>query len=244
MDTFDDPALPGWEHSPNVTAVNGVLRIPPGGFAFHSGRWSDVQLDIALRLTGSGAAMIKYSATDQSGYIVRFAGGSLALQRQSAGATTDVGQAGHEIPPGELVLIQVTVSGSQHEIAVNKRSKITVSDPQPLPAGGLFLSAEGTTVEIDQITLIAGSAGPPDLSWVRTGGPIGGLGYDIRVNFKDPNTWYVTDAFSGFYISTDDGKTWQPVLQLNADTGACDVLVDPSDPQTVFAAMYSRRRAP
>jgi len=32
-DTFDDPSLSGWEHSPNATVVNGALRIEPGGFA-------------------------------------------------------------------------------------------------------------------------------------------------------------------------------------------------------------------
>ena len=29
-ETFDDPALLGWEHSPNATIVDGVLRIEPG----------------------------------------------------------------------------------------------------------------------------------------------------------------------------------------------------------------------
>jgi len=48
------------------------------------------------------------------------------------------------------------------------------------------------------------------LTWVRTGGPPGGLGYDIRYNFADPNTWYVTDSFAGLHISTDTGYTWQP----------------------------------
>lgn len=44
--------------------------------------------------------------------------------------------------------------------------------------------------------------------WVRTGGPIGGLGYDIRYNFADPTIWYVTDDWSGFHMSTDNGLTW------------------------------------
>jgi len=45
-------------------------------------------------------------------------------------------------------------------------------------------------------------------SWVRLGGPPGGLGYDIRVNFADPDIWYVTDAHSGFHISYDRGLSW------------------------------------
>ena len=46
------------------------------------------------------------------------------------------------------------------------------------------------------------------VSWERMGGPPGGLGYDIRYNFDDPDIWYVTDAHSGFHISTDRGLTW------------------------------------
>jgi len=48
-----------------------------------------------------------------------------------------------------------------------------------------------------------------ELSWVRTGGPPGGTGYDIRYSFDDYNTWYVTDAGAGVHISTDNGLTWQ-----------------------------------
>lgn len=34
-ETFDDPALSRWEHSPDAAVVDGALRIEPGGFAFH-----------------------------------------------------------------------------------------------------------------------------------------------------------------------------------------------------------------
>ena len=38
-ETFDDPTLPGWEHSPNAAVVEGVLRVEPGNFAFRPGLW-------------------------------------------------------------------------------------------------------------------------------------------------------------------------------------------------------------
>ena len=52
-----------------------------------------------------------------------------------------------------------------------------------------------------------GPAAAGDLQWVRTGGPPGGLGYDIRYRPDEPNTWYVTDNFAGVHISTDNGRT-------------------------------------
>ena len=40
----------------------------------------------------------------------------------------------------------------------------------------------------------------------------------------------------------DGGDTWELVLYLDNHTGAIDLVMDPSDPNTLFAAMYSRRR--
>lgn len=47
----------------------------------------------------------------------------------------------------------------------------------------------------------------------------------------------------GLFRTRDGGKTWQAVLQINEDTGCTDVALDPINPDTVFAAMYQRRRA-
>ena len=48
----------------------------------------------------------------------------------------------------------------------------------------------------------------------------------------------------GLYRTTDGGKTWQPALQIDEDHGCIDVVLDPSRPENVYAAMYARRRAP
>jgi photosystem II stability/assembly factor-like uncharacterized protein len=49
-----------------------------------------------------------------------------------------------------------------------------------------------------------------DLTWVRTGGPLGGLGYDVRMRPDNPNVMYVSDAWAGVHMSTDGGQTWFP----------------------------------
>jgi photosystem II stability/assembly factor-like uncharacterized protein len=86
-------------------------------------------------------------------------------------------------------------------------------------------------------------AQPPDsLSWVRTGGPPGGLGYDIRYNFADPDTWYATDNYGGVHISTDNGVTWQPsnngIQRQSGPSGDAVPIfcltVDPLDPAIVW----------
>jgi hypothetical protein len=77
-------------------------------------------------------------------------------------------------------------------------------------------------------------------AWVRTGGPIGGLGYDIRYNFTDHSIWYVTDAWSGFFIRTDSGRTWKSRnTGITARKGLDGIpvfsaTVDPHNPSTIW----------
>ncbi|MBC8504192.1 MAG: hypothetical protein ISR58_10435 [Anaerolineales bacterium] len=49
-----------------------------------------------------------------------------------------------------------------------------------------------------------------DLVWTRTGGPLGGLGYDVRMRPDNPDIMYVTDAWAGVHMSTDGGQSWFP----------------------------------
>ena len=48
----------------------------------------------------------------------------------------------------------------------------------------------------------------------------------------------------GVYRTTDGGRTWKQVLKKDADTGASDVALDPSNPNTVFAGLWQARRRP
>ena len=72
----------------------------------------------------------------------------------------------------------------------------------------------------------------------------------IQVHPRDPDVAYVAAVGNlwqesperGVYKTIDGGDTWQLVLYLDPNTGAIDLAMDPSDPHTLFAAMYSRRR--
>jgi photosystem II stability/assembly factor-like uncharacterized protein len=48
----------------------------------------------------------------------------------------------------------------------------------------------------------------------------------------------------GVYRTRDGGKSWQQVLKKDSDTGASDVAIDPSNPNTVFAGFWQARRFP
>jgi photosystem II stability/assembly factor-like uncharacterized protein len=48
----------------------------------------------------------------------------------------------------------------------------------------------------------------------------------------------------GVFRTRDGGKRWEHVLKQDAKTGAVDLVMDPSHPRTLYAAMYARRRTP
>ena len=72
----------------------------------------------------------------------------------------------------------------------------------------------------------------------------------IQLSAKDPNTaWvavlghlYSESKERGVYKTTDAGKTWSQTLSIDANTGAIDVDIDPSNEQNLYAAMWYRTR--
>jgi photosystem II stability/assembly factor-like uncharacterized protein len=48
----------------------------------------------------------------------------------------------------------------------------------------------------------------------------------------------------GVYKTTDGGKTWKKILFNNNKTGAADLIMDPSNPNKLIAAMWEHKRYP
>ena len=48
----------------------------------------------------------------------------------------------------------------------------------------------------------------------------------------------------GVFKTTDGGKTWKKILYVNEDTGIGDLVVDPTNPNKLLAAMWEFRRKP
>jgi photosystem II stability/assembly factor-like uncharacterized protein len=73
----------------------------------------------------------------------------------------------------------------------------------------------------------------------------------ICVHPQDPDLVYVAalgDAFGpneerGVYRSKDGGRTWKKVLYRNADAGAVDISMDPTNPRILYAGFWNARRS-
>ena len=64
-----------------------------------------------------------------------------------------------------------------------------------------------------------------DTVWVAATGPLWGPGGD-----------------RGVYKTSDGGATWKQVLKVDDDTGANDLVIDPTDSKVLYASTYQRRR--
>jgi len=72
----------------------------------------------------------------------------------------------------------------------------------------------------------------------------------VVIHPTDPNrVWvaavghlYSDNEERGIFRTTDGGATWQRTLFVNNRTGAIDVVLDPSDPNVLYAAMWERSR--
>ncbi len=74
----------------------------------------------------------------------------------------------------------------------------------------------------------------------------------IIIDKDNPNTVYAAAIGSpwgehperGVFKTTDGGKTWTKSLFVNNKTGAADLVVDPTNPNKLIAAMWEHRRKP
>jgi photosystem II stability/assembly factor-like uncharacterized protein len=74
----------------------------------------------------------------------------------------------------------------------------------------------------------------------------------VLVHPRDPDIVYVAavghlfgpNAERGLFKTSDGGKSWVNTKFIDNDTGFTDVVMDPSNPNVLFAASYQRRRVP
>ncbi len=74
----------------------------------------------------------------------------------------------------------------------------------------------------------------------------------VRIHPTDPNIAWLSatgDAFGknterGIFKTTDGGKTWKKTLYINDSTGGNDVVIQPGNPNVLYAAMGRLERKP
>jgi photosystem II stability/assembly factor-like uncharacterized protein len=155
-----------------------------------------------------------------------------------------------EITPGAWHQLLITGDVGHLEVSLDGTLQIAYTDTtNPLLSGAVAFESlpETTGVDIDDVVL----KGPPpsSLSWVFTGGPPGGIGYDIRIHPTKPEVLWVTDAYAGTHQSVDGGRSWVPRNEgITARTGPAgdgvpifSLTIDPHNPNTLWVGTLGMR---
>jgi len=218
-DDFEDGDAEGWavwlhedvargwlvekEGNNHVFAGRGSSRA-----ALTVGRWGDFRLAAKIKLV-EGSVQLGFRYGEFAGYFVWFHPHGLFISRyQPAHPLPVLAQAPATLSLGRWYLLEVVGVGANIKVYLDGVLKLEYTDAEPWLVGGIALeSMSGAYVLVDDIE-VSGLPSPPEPLWVKTGGPLGGVGYDVRMHPHNPDLMYVTDTFSGVHISKDGGKTW------------------------------------
>ncbi len=244
----------GWEI---IEGEKGLSMVGQGHnwTSLSNGSWDDYRFRFLVKLENNAYlhANFRFSSGGNR-YFIGINKNNLYISKQTGPNTFHENLASAPGIGSGWHMIEITGSGPEITVYVNEQKVMGYTDPNPIFSGGIsFESLTEDLVRIDDVEIWNQDQGPhqdPEieaqndgsLSWVRLGGPPGGLGYDIRYNFDDPNIWYVTDANAGVHISTDNGLTWQQNNQGIDTVGGpagdgipiFSLTIDPNDPQIIW----------
>ena len=141
-----------------------------------------------------------------------------------------------EVCPGKTLLYTLSVDlGTSVE---TRQVEIVIGPGAGTGNGG----ASGASGAVQGAAVAAVKPGEPAYktkTWVKLGGPPGGLGYDIRMDPQNPDVMYVTDSFAGIMKSLDGGKTWVPnnkgiTPSIGPTYKIFSATIDPFDHNTIW----------
>jgi len=152
---FDTINWEQWEQSQDVTVEGGVLRINSGNFVVRIGDWSDIDLDLRLRIQSPGEVVVNSYMRDEGHYALVLTGKMLILDKFVDHISTPLSAVElQNFNEGDWNDINIKVEGDNHTITINRVVAITVADSEPLTTGAIMLHVLGeATVEYDSLSL-------------------------------------------------------------------------------------------
>lgn len=212
--------------------------------------WSDYTFTVKVKMI-SGAVHLMFRMSDERGrYILGLHPGGMYLRRESPWEkfSGDLATDTNTFVYNTWYTIKIEADVQQLRVYVNGTPRLIYQDSfgDALWSGSIGLEVVGSGTphaRFDDVSVV-GVATPVN-TWVKTGGPIGGLGYDVRYGSSDRRILYVTDNYSGVNKSTDGGKTWFATNRgITARFGSSGdaipifaLTVDPNNPNNLWAGL-------
>lgn len=212
------------------------------------GPWDDFRFRVRVRMIDDGVHL-NFRTGGSSRYLIALHtwGLQIAPVRPDGSGSGIVQVVNESIQLNRWYTVEIVGVGATIRVYIDGLLKMEYVDATPLLSGSVTLECLSHT-HFDDVE-ISGPEQPQGLAWIRTGGPLGGIGYDIKMRPGNPNVMYVTDINSGLHVSADGGNTWVASNQgISTRTGISGdaipifcVTVDPSNPDIVWAGTQNMR---
>jgi len=251
MQILEDPAA-SW----NIVkdGSNSVLAGQGHSFLYlWAGSWGDYRFKTRVKLLQNGAINLNYRNAGCTRYFVGFGPGSVSLNRTlPCGTHTPLVSVSGSYQANQWYVVEIVGVGPNVRVYVDGALKIDYTDANPVLFGrAAYESLGAAPVYLDDVEI----SGPPaaavlqKLTWSKVGGPIGGLGYDVRMRPDNPDAMFATDTFSGVNTSLDGGRTWSASNNgITTRTGPSGDAIpvfsltnDPHNPNVIWAGTQNAR---
>jgi photosystem II stability/assembly factor-like uncharacterized protein len=248
---FTDGQAQGWELEPGWIVRDQMLQGEGHSWARpKAGPWQNFRLSFRVNLQ-QGTIHLVYRLNETGRYFIGFHEHGSYLHKQYWPDTFLLDRADTDVyhPLGRWHQIEIVGQGPSIKLLVDGGMEWEYTDPDPLLAGSFAFETLDDSIAYINDIVVRGSAADTPLSWVRTGGPLGGLGYDVRMRPDNPDMMYVTDAWAGVHLSTDGGRTWSPANEgITTRTGSSGdaipvfcLTIDPQNHDILWAGTQFTR---
>lgn len=255
QDDFEDGNADGWDLEPGwqVEAEGGNYVLSGSGHSFaRTGdeSWRNYSFKARVKLMDdqSGTHLNYRDMCER--YFIGFDLGQIYLWKTApCGTHTELVSVDESHDVNRWYTVKIVGDQANIKVYVDDVLKIDYTGSDPVLAGAIsFETHPDTHVHFDDVIVTALLS---DTQWVATDGPLGGLGYDIRIHPAAKNIMYVTDNWAGVARSDNAGKTWyQSNSGISIKGGATgdavnifSLTVDPNDPDIVWAGTFGEGSA-
>lgn len=199
------------------SALVATLNLRNIGPAVMSGRIEDIAVAGSHGSRGGELGTVFYIASASGGVWKTTNGGMSWSPVFDKEGTSSIGAVAVAPSNSEIVWVGTGEDNNQRSVSYGD---------------GIYKSTDGGATwtkmgleSTQQIARIRVHPTDPDVIWVASAGPMWAAG-----------------GQRGVFKSTDGGRSWRNTLTVDQYTGAADLVLDPSDPDVMYAATHQRER--
>jgi len=240
-----------FENGFSITTFNtkSVLSGKGHTFARYNDVWKEFTLEATFYLDSGASAHFNMLTNGAFRYFIGVSKDSLVLSLQSDETTFENNIAtisNLSLSEKSWITLKAEISADKLNIYLDGilKGSYIKSGLSTLSGGISIESLTDSSIYIDKLTVTtAETLTLSTTKWKSLGGPIGGLGYDIRFSPDNSDIMYVTDNHTGVAKSINRGKTWissnsgitiKGGLTLD-DINIFCLTVDENNPKTIWA---------